>query len=100
MTSTSELAAQDPRLALIENGWVQGAVIDYSVVEGSFIAASIINGSVKPKHQAKLLVISQDCDLLSNEEYVECLLLKKVNREAPSQKNGQNPRKIQRSVIK
>ncbi|MDH5937738.1 hypothetical protein L8R84_16565 [Vibrio splendidus] len=100
MTSTSELAVQDPRLALIENGWVQGAVIDYSVVkDSSFIAASIINGSVKPKHQGKLLVISQDCDLLSNEEYVECLLLKKVNKEALSQKNGQNPRKIQLDPI-
>jgi len=59
MTSTSELAVQDPRLALIENGWVQGAVIDYSTVkDGSFIAASIINGSVKPRHQAKSVL---DC---------------------------------------
>lgn len=100
MTSTSESAKQDPRLALIQNGWAQGAVIDFSALEGGeFLAASIINDPVKPKHQAKLLIISQDCDLLSSEGYVECLLLKKVNREAPSQKNGHNPRKIQLDPI-
>lgn len=99
MICPHELAAPDPRLELIKNGWAQGAVIDYSAVDKEFIAASIINGSVKSKHQAKLLVISQDCDILSSEDYVECLLLKKVSREALNQKNGHNPRKIQLDPI-
>ncbi|TMX34632.1 hypothetical protein [Vibrio sp. Hep-1b-8] len=98
MASGDADSGRDPREQLIHNGWKQGAVIDFENAQES-ITASIINGSIKPKHQAKLLVISQDCDILSHEAHVECLLLKKVSKEAPSQKNGHNPRKIQLDPI-
>ncbi|OCH26609.1 hypothetical protein A6E12_12570 [Aliivibrio fischeri] len=99
MTLQTNLTEDDPRLALIKNGWAQGAVVEYSSIDKQFIAASLINGTIKSKHQAKLLIISQDCDILSSETNVECLLLKKVKGEAPSQKNGINPRKIQLELI-
>ncbi|MBM7073006.1 hypothetical protein JQC92_13370 [Shewanella sp. 202IG2-18] len=90
---------KDLRAELIKNGWMQGVIIDFSDIPGESISASIINGTIKDKHQAKLLVITQDCDILSVESFVECLLLKKVSREAPTQKNGHNPRKIQLEPI-
>ncbi|MFV0448409.1 MAG: hypothetical protein ACK5MF_08105 [Vibrio sp.] len=94
--STSFEEQQAKRNLINDNGWRQGCVIEHDLVKGSqFVVCEVLQNEVKNKHQAKLIIISQDCDILSEEQNIECLLLKKSSKENKTIQNGLSPRKIQ-----
>jgi hypothetical protein len=83
------------RLQILENGWRQGSVVEYSDIAPVFRVCTSFK-EVKLKHKAKLLLISQDCDIANrSEDKIECLILRCDSKRVPSLENGQNPRKIQ-----
>lgn len=84
------------REKVIGNGWKQGSILDLNEgLEGS-LDCSFVKSNIRSKHNAKLIIISQDCDIANEgEEHVECMLLRANKKRSPSIRNGINPRKIQ-----
>lgn len=83
------------RLQILENGWQQGSVVEFNHIDPGFHVC-VSARKIKKKHNAKLLLISQDCDIANaGEDKVECLMLRQDSGRVQSLENGQNPRKIQ-----
>jgi hypothetical protein len=90
------IRSEPDRLQIIDNGWKQGSVVEYSNIDVNYHVCSSLKSGVNEKHKAKLILISQDCDIASTgEDKVECLILRRDRKRTPGLENGQNPRKIQ-----
>ncbi|WP_205597702.1 hypothetical protein [Paraferrimonas sp. SM1919] len=88
--------AQNERKQILNNGWRQGATCEYHDFDENDFQ---LNHSSKERgSDAKLMLITQGCDLLnSNEPFVECLLLRsrKGKNKNLRQRHGFNPREIE-----
>ena len=81
------------------SGWRQGSLVEHDDVEPLLDAAidHVLNRE-KLGDETRLIVISQDCDLVRDSEiepYVELLLCKQVSKLNRLYQNGRNPRVLQ-----
>ena len=83
------------------SGWRQGSIVTGPDAH-RLLRSSIDRVAEQDQSQFRLIVVSQDCDLVAHpnvEPYVELILCTKAERDQSLHRHGRNPRQLQIQMI-